>query len=435
MKSSLIFGLLIAAVLAVAVVAGLMVRRDRSASRQVTLSTGNTIEVLALLPAEQSFTSEKPWERRLRQVLPARWVGWLAAPTKGRCGSGTNSATLYLRIDGLAPGAPLPWSNYVAEDDTGFRYPMEGGYCSFGGGAGGGGKIFGFTLRAFPRRQKDFLVRFLAANRTELGALRVANPYPGPFPAWAADSLPITRTNGPVALTLASLELAGEPAWRYLKPQWRLAATDARWAEAKAGFASVADATGNEGSILSPREPVWRVRTRVHRQRREDFNADERAVFAGLPVPGAGAVVALERTAEQGGVKLRLRAIADQGTLYFTNGVVGALAPGNAGRGSTSDGQTTVEYWSSDRPFLLLEIQGATWEDETRLRLGDQTGQELKLDANPGYDGLNGGGQMHLRKLAITTNTTALSLEVIVSRPLTFEFFIRPDEVRPAAAR
>jgi hypothetical protein len=419
-------------VLAAATLVGLRLRRD-GASRQTTLTTGNKVEVLAVLPGSQTFNSEKPWQRQLRKVLPGGMLRWLPTPAMGHCSSGTNSATLYLRVESLAPFAPLPWANYVAEDDAGFRYPMEGGYCSFGGGAGGGGPIYGFTLRASPRRQKDFLVRFFDARRVELGAVRVKNPLPGPFPEWQAEPLPTTHTNGPVALTLESCAVAGQPNWRHLQPKWRLEATEPRWAKARAGYAMVADATGNEASILSPREPVWRIRTRVHRQRREDFRPEERAVFEKLAAPGPGEAFVVERTAEVSGVKVRLRTLASQGTLYFTNDVMGVLAPGKAGDGSTSDGIRRVNYWSSDKPFVLLETRGATWDDETRIRVTDQDGRELKLDEGQGASGHDGGVMTLVPKFTLPTNTTALTFEVIVSRALTFDFFVNPREVQGIA--
>ena len=417
----------------VAVVAGLVIRRQGT-PRRVALSDGSQIEVRAMIPSEQNFSTEKPWERQLRRVLPPRTVAWLPTPTSGRCGSGSNAATLYVAVESTGPAGALPWSNYFAEDDEGFRYPMEGGYCSFGGGIGGGAKIFGLTLRAFPRRQKDFVVRFRAPNEADVGELRISSPFSGPFPQWKADPLPITVTNGPVALTLEACAVAGEPRWRYLKPTWQLKATDPLWAKARAGFPTLADATGNEGSILSPREPVWRVRTAVHRQRHEDFRPEERMVFEGLGVPQPGGFVVVNQKLEQTGVSVRLRAIADAGTLYLTNDVPGVLGPGqSSGHGISSDGQTVVEHWSSDRAFLLLETKGVRWEDETRLRLTDQAGNEVKVEDSAGSTGAANGGIMRQWKLTLPTNTTALSLEVIVSRPLTFDFFVNPRDAQGAA--
>lgn len=434
MSRWLLPGLLLGALIALAIGVGLALKRVERTGRFV-LTNGQEVRVLGLLPSGTSYDSDQGWRAPARRVLPAGLATLLPTRQTGHCSSGTNSATLYLQLDGLPPGNPLPWSNYRAEDDLGFSYPMEGGYCSFGGGAGGVGLVFGFTLRTFPRRQPEFWMRFRDANGVEVGAVRVKNPYPGPFPEWTADPLPITRTNGPVALTLLACEVAGQPAWRYLKPQWRVVATDPRWAGARAGFATVADATGNQGSLLSTNEPVWRVNTAVHRERWENFLPEEIARFDGLAVPARGGSVVIGQTQHLAGATLRLRAVADSGRLYFTNDVFGVLVPGSQGQrghGSSTDGSTRVEYWGSDRPWLLLETHGIGWDDKILFRLRDQAGREIKLYDNQGRDGLAGGGQMHLREFDYPTNATGLSLEVVVSRPLDFEFFISPAQVKPA---
>jgi len=435
MKRMLLLSLLIAGVVAVAILAGLVVRRG-GISHRVKLTTGHELEVVAMIPGDQTFTSEQSWMRAARKVLPASLRGVLPQVTTGRCGSGSNSGSMILQV--LTPAGavamPLPWSRYAAEDDAGFRYPQEDSSWSFGGGVGGTAQMFGFTLRAFPRRQQDFLVRFYDASQKDLGSVRLRNPFPGPFPEWQADPLPITRTNGPVALTLTSFEIVAQPGWPHLKPEWRLASTDPLWAKAKVGYATTTDATGNEGSLLSPREPVWRVSTLVHRERWEDFRADERVAFAGLAVPAPGAVVSVEQSNQCVGATVSLRTLADAGTIYFTNGVVGALVTQGQSvgwHGSSSDGRISLQYWGSDKPFFLAEVRGVTWDDQVRFRLRDQAGKEIKLDDNYGTDGLNGGGQMHLRKFDYPTNATALSLEVVVSRSLAFEFFVKPIEASP----
>lgn len=403
--------------------------RKQAVNQSVTFpASGQRLEVLAVLTDDKTFTTETPLQSKLRKWLPAAG-SWLPGSTSGSCGAGSNTATLYLMLDPNAPNSPLPWSNYASEDDAGFRYPTEGGYCSFGGTE----RIYGLGLRAFPRRQADFKVVFLDARGKELGSVRARNPFPGPFPVWQPQALPITQTNGPLALTLESMTLAGDARWPHVEAKWTTAATDPRWRRAKAGWVSLSDSTGNSGSMLSPREPAWRARTLVHRSDRADFAPNEKVLFEGLPVPATNGFALVDQPLENGGVRLRVRALADAGTLYYTNGVPGLLVPGGTrGHGSSNDGQTRVEYWSSEQPFLMLEAHGVSWDDQFLLRLSDAKGGEIQFGNDHSADGLTGGGQMRLCRFTMPTNVTTLTLEVIVSRPLVFEFMVNPADARPA---
>jgi hypothetical protein len=425
---------LLALVVALAVLAGLLVRRGKVA-RAVTLTTGEQVRVLAVLPAGQNYDSDAGWRGKARRFLPSSMERLLKPKVSGHCSSGTNSATLYLEI--LAPGggvpAAVPWDWYYAEDDIGFRYPREGGSCSFGGGIAGGARTFGFTLAAFPRRQPEFNVVFVNGRHEPVGNLRVRNPIPGPFPTWQADPLPITRTNGPVVLTLERAEIVGDLRWRSFRPHWRLQATDPAWESARAGWARVADATGNEGGVLSPRESVWRVSTLVHRQEWEDFAPAERVVWAGLPMPAEGKAVAGDREGLCSGSRVKLWAVADAGKLHFTNDVMGTLvADRTSGHGSSSYSSHYVECWGSREPFLLVGVRDLAGDEEVRFRLRDAAGRELKLNNDLTSYGLTGGGRMFQRSFERPTNAATLTLEMVVSRPLRFEFFFDPAEIQKA---
>ena len=70
------------------------------------------------------FTTEKPWHRLARRLLPWQWQSWVPMPSSGSCSSGSNSITVYLEV--LDPSglnlatSPQPWSATEALDDTGF---------------------------------------------------------------------------------------------------------------------------------------------------------------------------------------------------------------------------------------------------------------------------------------------------------------------------
>ncbi len=428
--------LITAALLLTIVALGVRAWRLREA-RQITLATGQRVELLGVRKAGDSFTTEKPWETYARKHLPRHWLTWLPQPVSGSCGGGDQSITVYLRVtdsNGITVTS-TPWNGYQAESDDGFSFNREGGYCSFGGGVGGK-VIYGLILRAHPRRQPDFALCFTDSRETNIGRLRVPNPIHDSFPEWHAEPLPASKTNGPVVLTLESFSLAGHQPWRRVQAEWKLSTLDPAWAHAEAGYVSVSDATGNEGSCLSPQEPVWKLSTLVHRQRDEDFRSDERFALTNLALPGLGEVSDLEYTGICAGVTIRIRALAGAGTLYFTNNVRGAMvapALGSSGHGSSHDGLTRVESWGSERPFLLIETQGGSRDDALRVRLTDPSDREIKLHDRGNEYGADG-KRTYKREFDPSADTEFLNLSVIVSRPLAFEFLVNPVDAKPQAA-
>lgn len=171
----------------------------------VTLPNGMKFEFLGTAVGGSTFSTEKSWERTARKVLPKPWQVWIAPASSGSCRSGTNGLTVYLRVTDPtgAPVNAVPWDNYLAEDEAGFRHPSEGGYCSFGRAPGT--TVYGLTLRAFPRRQSSFLLRLNGQQNELLATLNIPNSPSGPFPKWKPESWPINRTNGPLRLRLESI--------------------------------------------------------------------------------------------------------------------------------------------------------------------------------------------------------------------------------------
>jgi len=148
-----------------------------------------------------------------------------------------------------------------------------------------------WTFSAFPRRGKVLTFRIYTRNRSDqwgrLAEFRMRNPTPGPYPLWKPMTLPVTLTNGDLAVSLVELT-SGTKAIQSLPGQrpFTLARfkviqngepTDA-WI---ADWMEATDATGNEadfpiidyaltngvisydakGTSMSPSE-VWRLRVR-----------------------------------------------------------------------------------------------------------------------------------------------------------------------------
>lgn len=423
--------LTVAAVFAASLVAILR----KAPTRVVMLPDGGRLEFLGTTMGNATFSTELPWHRWLRRVLPRKWTGWIPAASSASCSSGTNSITVYVRaVDSNGqPISATPWQGYAAEDDSGFRYPREGGGCSTGGGTRD--RLDGVMLRAFPRRQSSFWLRFFNQTNGVMASLRVSNPVRGPFPEWEARPLPQTWTNGPVMLALETLRETGSRPWMYLQPKWKLTATEPAWQEARVRYFTLEDATGNEGSSLSRREPAWKARARVYRERFEDFAASERLVVTNLTIPAAGEFVEIDQSAELSGVLVSVLVLSGAGELLITNGVSRAIQP-SARPGSEHStmafGNTVVESWQGDKPFLLVEVQRTLPDDEVFIGMFDEKGHLMKQEQEGGWSSNRSGTRVYRRNFDQMEALRSVNLEIVLSRPVGLEFFISPAEVQPA---
>src|SRR5438874_2481848 len=100
-------------------------------------------------------------------------------------------------------------------------------------------------------------------------------------------------------------------------------------------------------------------------------------------------------------------------------------SPGTSGHSATySSNGRSVEAWASSTPFLMVEAWNAEPGDELEFHLHDETGREIKIeaDAYDPYDALPGGGRRYRRAFDPPDGVKAVTLQVVVNRPLPFEF-------------
>jgi hypothetical protein len=187
------------------ILAGLAFHAARGSPRNaVVLADGSRFTLLGTSAGDQPFTTEKPWQKAARRWLPRQWQSWL--PDVISSGGGGNSNTLmvyFTLVD--ANGAnvtSLPWTSFAAFSDDGFQFPASGGY---GTSSSGRMTVCQIYLSAFPRRQSEFDLRFMDRNGQVVGSIRVQNPLRWPFPEWTPERLPVSRTNGPLVVTLESI--------------------------------------------------------------------------------------------------------------------------------------------------------------------------------------------------------------------------------------
>lgn len=423
---------IVVAALAVGVLA---FRALRAEPRRVTLPDGSIVEFIGTSVGTEVFSTEQPWHKAARRVLPARFHGWLPAVSRASCSSGTNSITVFVQVTNPTgnPAGNSPWQGYRAEDDNGFFYNHDGGSCSFGGGASS--RIYGLSLKAYPRRQGSFRFHFLDASNTTIGTLRIPNPVKGPFPSWIAQPLPQTLTNGPLIVTAERLRRQSNKSWQGVSARWRADALVPHWRRARARSTTLLDATGNDAQWLALTEPAWKLRTTFHRERDDDFLPDERWRLDNIPVPANGRFVAVDQTNTILGVTIVAQVVSPPGTFYITNGIHRALDTNrvNGGFSGWTGNNVEVKSWGYDKPFVMIEAYDRQENDEVRLKLFNERGLELKSAGNERISQGDANGLVrYVQRFDIPPETKSLALEVIINRPLVFEFMVDPKDLPPA---
>lgn len=425
--------LALAVLLGVLVVGGFLGVRilARPNSRVLMLPGEIRFELIGVSKSGEEFTSEQAWQRVLRRILPGALSAKLPQAFTSRSSDGnTNTIRLWFTLtDAMAANVTTgPWQWYVAVDADGFSYPLNGG----SGSSTSGGKTYHhLDLAAFPRRQKDFELRLLDGARQQVAALRLANPAPGPHPNWAAEALPITQTNGPLAVTLERLQEKGQDYSFWLNAKWKIAHAEPEWRNAKPAYPMYEDATGNRGGRLSFAEPAWKITMPFHRVGWSNFTATEKFRLTGLPVPEAGEMQLLQTNFSCAGVGISVQALVGEGTLCITNGTNYAMTSSlpRSGWGRSSDGTTTVESISGMLPFFLIKTDSLPDADEVRFRVVGGDGKEIPVQDN-GWSGTGDGGRRYQKLFDVTNAVDSVSLEVIVSRPRIFEFMVNPAAVQ-----
>lgn len=444
MKRVLLILLGVALVIGLAV--ALLMASGARPVRTATTIGGIEVELLQALPSGKQFTTEKPWHSWAKRILPFRYQKWIPNSSSGSCSSDTNSITVYLLV-GTTNGAAvnqLPWESYRAESLDGEIFASEGGSCSFGGGMAGAPKINGLFLRAFPRRDPAFILRFTKYDGTVLGALRVPNPVKRSFSDWTPLPVPQAATNGDVVLNLREISLKSYEVWRFLSPEFALVSDNPLWSGTKVTYTTYRDATGNEGFPLSRKEPAWRVVATVYRTETKRMQDGEKLILTNLVAPAAGTFTLQSEEAILAGVRMRTTVLAGPGMLYRTNTSNWGAAPftQNEGvsystSGSSSDGKTQINHWGYGRPFLLIETDSATLPDGTQLfcHAYDTEGRPLGPERTGGYDTDKNGWQTRVISFENWTNGALSRLEILVSRPRIFEFLIDPSAVKTNAVK
>jgi|GEM_PF-1315123 len=170
-------------------------------------------------------------------------------------------------------------------------------------------------FKNFPRRQKEILCRYYdVSGVNKVVEFMIPNPgYVPDAPVWEPETLPITKTNREVLVTLKGMELAKDgksvrPLMDVVYPRGSYSVSN--W---------LTDATGNIGDILSPSEKVWKLHVRLTRDKATPLPED--AVWR-IPIrncPPALSFTNINQCRSLDGILFHVTVLCGPGRLVMSN--------------------------------------------------------------------------------------------------------------------
>jgi hypothetical protein len=234
------------------------------------LSDGTIFTVCKLtLGTKHSWNPRGPLLIKLQRWVPERFDWLLGPPNLGPgFGTGSDSLALWTTVSDPIKGqsqSARQIGRLELVDGHGCVFRANGwGTCSSRGTNPLVASCFFFS--AFPRRSREFTLRLYDSSGRLDGELKLQNPSPRSPSEWRAEPLPAIRTCGDLQIILEGIEVTseemptiGQTRPSSFSPRFKLIQNGepARgWALDNSGFW---DATGNWGTALCAREPVWKV--------------------------------------------------------------------------------------------------------------------------------------------------------------------------------
>lgn len=356
----------------------------RPGPQPVPLTDGTTVRLRALTTGTNEYTTIRPWHRLARRVLPTRFQGWVPEGETSQCGGSRTSATYWFEILNASNFAVWP-SWYRAEIITreGQVIPSDAGPSC--------GSPYSVILESFPRRERDFRYRITEGrSNSVLGEMRLPNPFREPFPEWTPEKLPITRTNGELAVTLLRFrklmqELPGGRTNVILQPEVRCTWNGMPTTDWQVGPSLLEDATGNRVNGLYPQLPhsekVWRWRTWMEHRVDSPAVPDQTVVITNLPVPQPGEWTEINLATNIGQATFWFGAFSGPATFTLSNSqFFRTQLPIAADDFMESHGRHGGAYFSTNTvqsPTLIAGVRWYYYSDRARILFRDQDGRVL----------------------------------------------------------
>ncbi len=202
---------------------GVIVHLSTRPGLTARLPNGATLRLLGVSAGTNHFWSDLRVYAVLRKVTPRKYQRWIPEPIQGSCGY-SNTVTVWLQLVDPVHHTNVvqQWGRFETVGEKGEILPGYGTQRSEP-------RYFACVLETFPRRDKSFLLRVYDTNQQLAATLRVQNPYRGPWPEWKPDPLPVTRTNGELAVTFKGIEKIWEEVQTGKTSTWYFPQFEYKW--------------------------------------------------------------------------------------------------------------------------------------------------------------------------------------------------------------
>ena len=404
-------------------------------AREVMLKDGSMVRFVGSIQGGLPFSTEQPWQRFLRQRLPPAFVRWLPPMRMMTCGE-TNALSLYfIRANMTATGRGRFWGRIQAVEEGGYEYPNSSGSCS--ASMPDGMQLLSAGLRSFPRRQEAFPVLVFDRDDQLIAEFRVENPMRKTFPTWVGQPLPITNVVKGTRVVLEGFAPRENEYGQFWSPSITIESIGGAENGLRQRYHQFSDPTGNKGSSLSPKEPVWKSTIKLYRPRTSEFPEHVRGTFQLDAIPAEGQVFPRQEVVNIDGLNLKLVFFSGPGVTTVVNGVsFQAEMPDRSlanGRSTTSSSRGPEESWESTNQFRVVETEDPGPYVEFIFRVFDQDWNRIELvNAFHGYEGGNLRPPYRRRytfPVSLDASVTALRVDCIVNRGLSFEFLVNSADL------
>jgi hypothetical protein len=371
-----------------------------------TLADGTIVRIEAATYGQDHRYSESPADKLLR--LLARAVKPLAKKVRPAARFSTASDSLVLWLNIQAPNNWLRTHHPVfwVEDEHGCRFR----YVHWNDFSIRNGRISGVAFMAFPRNHRHFALGAGKGSNVLFLITNIPNPFYYAGPKWEPQPIPQVKTNGGLVVRLEALtqfddgnSMPGRvhsysPVIRPLNPM------DARlWQRGPAFFC---DALGNRLlDQLCTNEPAWKIQTEYYRKTRATFAPNEIWSIPKLVIPPTGVT-----------------------NIMQTNVLEDALVKVLTFQARHSDRPTIPP----DSHALRIDMSCAVGSRKILVRATDDQGSDLVTSDERNHPYFTGTNYSYTFNVHLLTNSTSVNLDIIVQKPVTFEFFVAPPD-KPAA--
>ena len=420
--------LLSIAILLVLVALGIWMGSSPSMRHQITLKDGRIVELLGVTSGSEHTLQKRGPGAFLHRLIPA--------PLKKAFGPDLNSTFGFGHADGIAlwlmcydpaqDAYATSWINKVIVFDE-----HGCGFASVGQGHTGDGyhHVTLMHLPAYPRRQPTFKARLIQSTSGQdivLGEITLRNPGPTEFPQWTPEPIPVTKSNGPVAVRLVKVEAGKLPSTEFIGVEGR----EREWTLSENRYH---DATGNSGLALCTNEKAWKYEATLFRTEYASFTTNELWTLANTVLPAPGSVQPIHLTNSVSGAEISVLYLVGPGTYTFSNSVCIASARVTTGQlNTTSGGRATTTTFGAANPTLILAHRHFGSDDQllVRIRQGDQVVAFAKVaSGSPGlwFHTLS----WSLPQQDLPPPNTPLDLDLIVQKGKHLEFLVPPPTAGP----